>query len=54
MVMESDYGELLSIGLDQLEFRDSLLSFSIGSYDRPGSMGTSHSKDTNTLTIAWP
>ncbi|KZV65047.1 hypothetical protein PENSPDRAFT_638914 [Peniophora sp. CONT] len=54
MVMDAESGEVLSVGLDDLDFRGSRLSFEVGTYNIPGKMGASAVKDTNILTISCP
>lgn len=54
MAMNAEAGHALSVGLDELEFRDRHLSFEVGTYNIPGAMGASQGKDPNTLLVSWP
>lgn len=52
MVMDAESGQVLSVGLDDLDFRGSRLSFEVGTYNTPGKMGASAVKSANILTIS--
>ncbi|KAI0036177.1 hypothetical protein K488DRAFT_41719 [Vararia minispora EC-137] len=53
VIMDAESGHALSIGLDEIEFRDQRLAFEVGSYNLPGKMGQSTTRDPNVLTISW-
>jgi hypothetical protein len=53
VVTAADLADLLSFGLDGVEFRDERIEFEIGSYNLPGGMGASSVQDTDVLTVSW-
>ncbi|KAI0691778.1 hypothetical protein BC835DRAFT_1528503 [Cytidiella melzeri] len=53
IVTHADYGEVLAIGLDAVEFRDERLTFEVGVCNAAGGMGTSTAREMNVLTISW-
>ncbi|VDC01531.1 unnamed protein product [Peniophora sp. CBMAI 1063] len=53
MVMDSDAGAALSVGLDMLEFRDRSLSFEVHDHTVPGKMARLSVKDADVLTVSW-
>lgn len=53
IVMDAESGRMLSVGLDEIEFRDRQLTFEVGVYNMPGKMGQSMALDLEVLDISW-
>ncbi|KAG9221039.1 hypothetical protein CCMSSC00406_0002361 [Pleurotus cornucopiae] len=53
VITDAESGEVLAIGLEDIEFMDEKLEFEVGPYNLPGGMGASVSRDINTLTVSW-
>jgi hypothetical protein len=53
VITTAELAELLSLGLDGLEFGDRTIDFEVGAYNAPGGMGASAPQDTDVLTISW-
>jgi hypothetical protein len=53
VITAADLTELLSLGLNGVEFRDRTIDFDVGAYNAPGGMGVSAPQDANVLTISW-
>jgi hypothetical protein len=53
VITAADLAELLSLGLNGVEFRDQTIDFQVGAYNAPGGMGVSAPQDSNVLTISW-
>ncbi|KAJ8503132.1 hypothetical protein ONZ45_g11128 [Pleurotus djamor] len=53
VVANAEQGEAISIGLEDLDFGDSQLSFEVGSLNLPGGMGVSKPRELDVLTISW-
>jgi hypothetical protein len=53
VITAAELAELLSLGLDGVEFRDRTIDFEVGAYNAPGGMGISAPQDSNVLTISW-
>jgi hypothetical protein len=53
VIISSDSGSVIALGLEDIEFRDERLNFEVGVYNGPGGMGSSANRDTNTLKISW-
>jgi hypothetical protein len=53
VVTAADLADLLSFGLDGVEFRRETIDFEIGSYNVPGGMGMASVRDADVLTVSW-
>jgi len=53
IVMDAESGRMLSVGLDEIEFRDRQLTFEVGAYNSPGKMDQSKALDLEVLNICW-
>jgi actin-related protein len=53
VITAADLAELLSLGLNGVEFRDRTIDFEVGAYNAPGGMDVSAPQDPNVLTISW-
>ncbi|CCM05343.1 uncharacterized protein FIBRA_07557 [Fibroporia radiculosa] len=53
VVTDAESGQTLAIGLDNIEFRDTTLTFEVGAYNSPGGMSATAAKPSTTLTISW-
>ncbi|KAJ8462471.1 hypothetical protein ONZ45_g17919 [Pleurotus djamor] len=53
VVANAEQGEAISVGLEDLDFGDSQLSFEVGSLNLPGGMGVSKPRELEVLTISW-
>ena len=53
VIVATEAGTSLVVGLDGIEFRNSHLSSELGAYNGPWGMGPSSLKDTQVLRISW-
>ncbi|KAJ7460951.1 hypothetical protein B0H11DRAFT_158614 [Mycena galericulata] len=52
VVIDKEEGEMLAIGLDEIEFRDETLGFEVSDNDRPDGMKASTTRRSDVLTIS--